>query len=143
MSKTSAVPDETDFRVAARLRARRQELDLDPRLLDTVIGEAPGTVERFEAAIRRVGAAHLYRLSRALDVDVAYFFDADETPPPPPAEEDEPDARRAGEARRFAEAVSGIAQPSVRFTVRALVESLSRTGSDVITPWPDDDDETS
>ncbi len=66
--------DTIDLRVAARLRSRRQQLQVDPRLLDIVIGEPAGTVARFEAGERRIPAAHLFRLGLALNVDVPYFF---------------------------------------------------------------------
>jgi transcriptional regulator with XRE-family HTH domain len=46
-------------------------------MLDIVIGEPPGTVERFETAERRIAAAHLFRLGQALDVDMSYFFAED------------------------------------------------------------------
>lgn len=74
---SSRLLDAIDLRVASRLRHRRRELRLDPRMLDIVIDEPPGTVERFEAAERRVTAAHLFRLAQALNVDIAYFFAED------------------------------------------------------------------
>jgi transcriptional regulator with XRE-family HTH domain len=69
--------DAIDLRVASRLRQRRRDLQLDPRMLDIVIGEAPGTIERFEKAERRIAAAQLFRLGQALDVDISYFFTQD------------------------------------------------------------------
>lgn len=66
--------DAIDLRVASRLRSRRQELQVDSRLLDIVIGEPVGTVARFEAGERRIPAAHLFRLGLALNVDIPYFF---------------------------------------------------------------------
>ena len=74
---SSRLLDAIDLRVASRLRHRRRELRLDPRMLDIVIDEPPGTVERFEAAERRVTAAHLFRLAQALNVDIPYFFAED------------------------------------------------------------------
>lgn len=69
--------DAIDLRVASRLRYRRRELQLDPRMLDIVIGEPTGTVERFETAERRIAAVHLFRLGQALNVDISYFFAQD------------------------------------------------------------------
>lgn len=69
--------DAIDLRVASRLRRRRRELQVDPGVLDIVIGEPAGTVNRFEAAERKIAAAHLYRLGQALNVDVPYFFAED------------------------------------------------------------------
>ncbi len=66
--------DAIDLRVASRLQSRRQELQVDSRLLDIVIGEPVGTVARFEAGERRIPAAHLFRLGLALNVDIPYFF---------------------------------------------------------------------
>jgi transcriptional regulator with XRE-family HTH domain len=69
--------DAIDLRVASRLRQRRRELQVDPRMLDIVIGEPAGTVARLEAGERRISAAHLFRLGQALNVDVPYFFAED------------------------------------------------------------------
>jgi transcriptional regulator with XRE-family HTH domain len=66
--------DAIDLRVALRLRNRRRELQVDPAILDIVIGEPAGTVARFEAAERRIPASILFRLGEALNVDVPYFF---------------------------------------------------------------------
>lgn len=61
--------------IAARLGQRRAELGLAAKDIDRAIGALPGAVVRFERLARRVGVGHLYRLSRALGVEVGYFFE--------------------------------------------------------------------
>ncbi len=137
LKSTTTIPrpsDSIEGRVARRLRSRRIELGLEPRLLDAAIGEAPGTVERFEQLDRRIGAAHLYRLAHLLGVGVAYFFaedpmpeeagnNAEGTPVGPQAADGDVEAR-TGEAKRYAELYFRIPDSQVRHMVRTLLKSL-------------------
>ena len=153
MSRRGSKPDHIDRLVAARLGARRRQLDLDPRLVDAAIGEAPGTVETFEAATRRIGAAQLFRLATVLGTDVSYFYKETEAMEPPAAAA--PPARpstatggsrQASEAQRFARAFAALPDEELRRSVRALIETLAEStvgdapGADLpIIPWPSDD----
>ncbi|TVR82573.1 MAG: XRE family transcriptional regulator [Rhodospirillales bacterium] len=132
--------DPIDARVAARLRQRRRVLGLNSRLLDVLIGEPPGTVARFESGRRRVGAAHLFRLSQALQTDVGYFFAEDDEDTGMDHGSDARDSPAAvtvdikasprlyAEAGRLAEAFAKVNDPEVRATVLALVKTLRDTG---------------
>ena len=123
-------PDQIDLKVAARLRERRLTLGLEAVLVDAMIGVASGTVARFESGTRRIGAAQLYRLGRALGVDVAYFFADAESEAAPVSDvvdgrgTDDDDARRAREARRFVRSLRAIPDPGVQETVQALVKTV-------------------
>lgn len=118
--------DETDLAAAARLRARRVQLRLDTRLVDLLIGEFPGTVEKLEGGHRRIGAAQLYRLATVLGVGVEYFFagssEIEET-----NEADIPmvTARMMTEAREFARVYAQLPDDEVRRTVRNMVKTLA------------------
>lgn len=121
--------------------------------MDAAIGEAPGTVESFEAATRRIGAAQLFRLATVLGTNVSYFYDESEAMEPPAAAT--PPARpsmanggsrQASEAQRFARAFAALPDDELRRSVRALVETLAESaagdapGTDLrIMPWPSDD----
>lgn len=132
--------DPIDRQVAARLRARRLALRLDPRLVDVAIGEPLGTVAKFEDAKRRIGAAQLFRLSRVLAVDISYFFAGRPAAKgPPPAATAAPaasaSAREIADAHRFLRAYTRLDDPEVRRMVLKLVRSLAATA------FPPDDDE--
>lgn len=131
--------DAIDLRVAARLRQRRRELQIDPAILDIVIGEAPGTVERFEAGERKIAAAHLFRLGHALNVDIPYFF-AEETAEQPanPAsvsalEQGEPphaSPRLVAEGQHLAHAFSRLPNAHLRRLVIRLIKSIAARQND-------------
>jgi transcriptional regulator with XRE-family HTH domain len=126
--------DAIDLRVASRLRHRRRELRLDPRMLDIVIGEPAGTVERFEAAERRLTAAHLFRLGQALNVDIPYFFveDAREGAAQDASEradevEDPPQAapQMITEGEHLARVFRRLPNQSLRRLVISLIKSIA------------------
>jgi transcriptional regulator with XRE-family HTH domain len=124
-------PDPVDLHVAARLRRRRLELDLDPQLLDLVIGASPGTIERVECGERRIGAAQLFRVGEVLGVDVPYFFDGPtDRSTFEPLETTEPDSKAVAEAKRFARAYFRVSDPHVREMIRDLVRSVAEHAVD-------------
>lgn len=120
--------DDIDLAAAARLRARRVQLRLDTRLVDLLIGECPGTVEKLEGGHRRIGAAQLYRLATVLGVGVEYFFagsteveDTDIEQPDIPMVT----ARMMTEAQEFARVYAKLPDEEVRRTVRNMVKTLA------------------
>jgi transcriptional regulator with XRE-family HTH domain len=127
-------PDPVDLHVAGRLRQRRMELGLDPRLLDLVIGASPGTIERVEIGERRIGAAQLFRVGEVLGVDVPYFFDGPtDRATFEPLETPEPDSKAVAEAKRFARAYFRVSDPQVREMIRDLVRSVAEHAVDTAT----------
>jgi transcriptional regulator with XRE-family HTH domain len=66
-----------DRSIARALRAIRTNLGVHPDLLDCAIGASQGTIRRYEAGVRPIGAAHLYRISQLLNIPIAEFFSED------------------------------------------------------------------
>ncbi len=64
-----------DRHLGGRLALRRRQRGLSPTDLDKALSAVPGTTARFESGTRSMGAAHLFALSRVLDVPVLYFFE--------------------------------------------------------------------
>lgn len=124
--------DAVDRQIADRLRARREQLRIDAAVLDLAIGARPGTLKRFESAIRPIPASLLFRLATLLDVDVAYFF-ADENgaaqmaplPAAMAAGKANGAPRDLAEAKRFLSFYTHLQDPDVRRQVRDLVRSIA------------------
>ena len=120
--------DGMDLHVAARLRQRRRQLQIEPQLLDVAIGERVGTIERVERGEKRLAASQLYNLAVVLGVGVEYFFDD------PMADDDKDDHKVTGQpstdqkalmdAKRFARALARIPSPAIRHMIGDLLESL-------------------
>ena len=68
-------PDPIDLYVGGRVRARRTGL----RISQTKLGEALGVtfqqIQKYENGGNRIGASNLFRIAKALDVDVGYFYE--------------------------------------------------------------------
>jgi transcriptional regulator with XRE-family HTH domain len=60
--------------IAARLRSRRRLLGLTLEEVANRCGSSFQTVQKYEAGKVRISASTLWELSRALEIDVAYFF---------------------------------------------------------------------
>ena len=118
--------DAIDLRVAARLRNRRRELQLDPGMLDLMIGESAGTVLRFESAERRISAAHLFRLGQALNVDIPYFFAEDATEGADAADEPPHAAPQVvAEGERLVRMFRRLSDRNLRGLVLRLIKSIA------------------
>jgi transcriptional regulator with XRE-family HTH domain len=116
--------DPTDLHIARRLRRLRRALGLEAEKLDRAIGEPPGTVERFETVTRRLSAAPLFRLARALDVEVSFFF---EGLPDPPVAGGVPlrDPALLAEGTALARAFTRVADARTRKDFSLLVKSIA------------------
>jgi transcriptional regulator with XRE-family HTH domain len=74
-------PDHIDVYVGARVRDRRRELNLSQQDLADIIGrDQDGSlsfqqVQKYERGANRISASRLWRIAKALQVSVAYFFD--------------------------------------------------------------------
>lgn len=132
--------DVMDLHVAARLRRRRLQLQLEPQLVDVAIGEPSGTVERVERGDKRLGASQLYTLATALGVGVSYFFADDiDGDARDVAELPATDQKALSEAKRFARAVARIPSPQIKHMIGDLLKSLvTNKGIPAIVPPPDD-----
>ena len=63
-----------DAAVGLRIRFRRRELKMTKKRLGEIVGISGMQVGFHESGARRLGAARLYDISRALDVPITYFF---------------------------------------------------------------------
>ncbi len=58
-----------------RLRRRRRLLGLSQKKLGSAVGVRFQQIQKYECAANSMSAARLWRLSKALDVPITYFFD--------------------------------------------------------------------
>lgn len=120
-----------DVHVGARVRLRRQLLKMSQEKLGEELGVTFQQVQKYERGTNRVGASRLFRMSRVLDVPIAFFFDglegrAAETGL---AESDQAplvyDFIKSPDGVALAEAYSRITDPKVRRRVLDLVRALA------------------
>jgi transcriptional regulator with XRE-family HTH domain len=64
-----------DRHVGARIRERRIVLGFNQQRLAELIGVSYQQAHKYEKGINRISAGQLYRIARALNVDVGYFFE--------------------------------------------------------------------
>ena len=72
-------PDPIDKFVGSRVRARRVGLRISQTKLGDAIGVTFQQVQKYENGTNRIGASNLYKISKTLSVDVAFFFDGVES----------------------------------------------------------------
>lgn len=125
-------PDPVDIHVGQRVRARRKMLGLSQTQLGKELGVTFQQVQKYERGTNRIGSSRLFRLSSALDVPVAYFFEGAETKLPgydAGLDALDGDAFERQETQELVEAYYRIADPRVRKKVLGLARLLS-TGVD-------------
>ena len=74
-------PDPIDKFGGSRVRARRGGLRISQTKLGDAIGVTFQQVQKYENGTNRIGASNLFKISKTLSVEVAFFFeglDADE-----------------------------------------------------------------
>ena len=67
--------DPIDRYVGSRLRVRRLGLGMSQTRLGQAIGVTFQQVQKYENGANRVGASNLYKMAKALGVDVGFFYD--------------------------------------------------------------------
>lgn len=72
-------PDPIDKYVGSRVRARRVGLRISQTKLGDAIGVTFQQVQKYENGTNRIGASNLYKMSKSLGVEVAYFYDGVES----------------------------------------------------------------
>ena len=79
-------PHPVDRHVGLRIRMRRKELNISQEKLAEALGLTFQQVQKYERAANRVSASKLFEIARALNANVAYFYEglsvADELEPP-------------------------------------------------------------
>jgi transcriptional regulator with XRE-family HTH domain len=67
--------DPVDVHIAARLRARRQELHISQGKLGVVYGVSYQQTQKHETGANRLLASQLWLIAQALGVPIDYFFE--------------------------------------------------------------------
>lgn len=123
-----------DTHVGSRIRVRRQILKMSQEKLGDKLGVTFQQVQKYERGANRVGASRLWKMSRVLDVPIAFFFegiDGDEgmLPAGQFAEGDQTpivyDFIRSSDGVALATAVSKIKNKAVRRQILELARSLA------------------
>jgi transcriptional regulator with XRE-family HTH domain len=68
-------PDPIDRHVGTRIRGRRVGLRISQTKLGHSIGVTFQQIQKYESGTNRVGASNLFKIAKALDVEVAFFFE--------------------------------------------------------------------
>ncbi len=67
--------DPIDRYVGSRVRVRRLGLGMSQTKLGQAIGVTFQQVQKYENGANRVGASNLYKMAKAMGVDVGFFYD--------------------------------------------------------------------
>jgi transcriptional regulator with XRE-family HTH domain len=67
--------DDIDLHLGKRMRRRRRLLGLTQEQLANACGVRFQQIQKYECGANRVSAARLFRIARALDVQMNYFFE--------------------------------------------------------------------
>src|SRR3954468_8091869 len=68
-------PNPVDRHVGLRIRMRRKELGVSQERLAECIGLTFQQVQKYERAANRVSASKLWEVARALNTNIAYFYE--------------------------------------------------------------------
>jgi len=68
-------PDPIDRHVGTRIRGRRVGLRISQTKLGQSIGVTFQQIQKYESGTNRVGASNLFKIAKALGVEVAFFFE--------------------------------------------------------------------
>lgn len=68
-------PDDIDKFVGARLRERRVGLRISQTKLGETVGVTFQQIQKYENGANRIGASNLFKMARALGVEVGFFFE--------------------------------------------------------------------
>ena len=128
-------PDPIDVHVGSRVRVRRTLLGMSQGKLGAALGLTFQQIQKYEKGANRIGSSRLYRLSRILDVPVAFFFD--ELPGDVSAEAEgladsgqesfEPDRLARQETLQLVRAYYGISDSRLRKRIFELVKSIGKS----------------
>ena len=134
-SKGSADP--IDRYVGSRVRVRRLGLGMSQIRLGQAIGVTFQQVQKYENGANRVGASNLYKIAKAMGVDVGFFYDgmpqnatkgkgkAIRGRQARPSVEIAGDPTRSREIIKLMHNYARIAHPRLRKRVFELVKSLA------------------
>lgn len=134
-------PDPIDRHVGTRIRGRRVGLRISQTKLGQSIGVTFQQIQKYESGTNRVGASNLFKIAKALSVEVAFFFEgmgsgeALAVPPPetgmtvglaePPAQAFDVNPMNSREAFELMHNYFRIPDPIVRKRLFQLVRILA------------------
>ncbi len=131
--------DPIDRYVGSRVRVRRLGLGMSQTKLGQAIDVTFQQVQKYENGANRVGASNLYRMAKALGVDVGFFYDgmpqgaAKGKGKGTRGRRAQPSVEIAGDPTRSREIIAlmhnyaRIAHPRLRKAVFEMVRSLANT----------------
>ncbi len=130
MSDNPRGPTPIDRHVGARVRLRRQLLNMSQEKLGEELGVTFQQVQKYERGANRIGAGRLYSLSRVLDVPVSFFFEgaAPEAGHGVGEGEQAPifeDVMQTADGVALAQSFARISDPRVRKRILELVRTLA------------------
>ena len=121
------VAKRVDDHVGEKIRERRTMLGLTQEHLAATLDISYQQVQKYETGANRVSAGRLYEISRALQTDVAFFFDGTiavaESGPMPHGGRNRSTIEIA---RNFGE----ITDPAIRTALAGLIKSLVAPGDE-------------
>ena len=117
-------PDPIDVHVGGRVRARRKMLGLSQTQLGNGLGVSFQQVQKYERGANRIGASRLFKISKALDVQVGYFFEGAEKKLPGYTKE-MGDVGAREETQELVKVYYEIEDPRIRIKVLGLVRLLA------------------
>ena len=131
-------PDPVDKYVGSRVRARRVGLRISQTKLGEAIGVTFQQVQKYENGANRIGSSNLYKISKTLGVNVAFFYEGvesiDETETPPelsdvPQATFDSDPMLSREAIELMHNFYRIKDESVRQRLAQFVKTLAQSNS--------------
>ena len=131
-------PDPVDKYVGSRVRARRVGLRISQTKLGEAIGVTFQQVQKYENGANRIGSSNLYKISKTLGVNVAFFYEGvesiDETETPPelsdvPQATFDSDPMLSREAIELMHNFYRVKDESVRQRLAQFVKTLAQSNS--------------
>ncbi len=141
------MPDPIDVHVGNRIRERRLVQTMSQKELGRKLGVTFQQIQKYEKGINRIGAGRLFRLTFALGVSIAYFFEGmtpkpqlligkiDECPAPIIQDMSHNSAlssKYMEEARKLLQLFDQIADPRIRAQIIDLAQTLSEKSKKTI-----------
>lgn len=131
-----STPDPIDVHVGSRVRMRRTLLGMSQEKLGNALGLTFQQIQKYERGANRIGSSRLFKLSRILDVPVAFFFEdmADEKGRRTTGLSDsspatfEADQLSKRETLELVRAYYRITDPKIRKKTFELVKAIAQTG---------------
>ena len=131
MSTNPRGPNPIDKHVGARVRLRRQLLNMSQEKLGEELGVTFQQIQKYERGANRIGAGRLWMLAHTLDVPVSFFYEGvkESMAQPGFSEGDQTpivdDFIQSADGVALAQAFARIRDPKVRRRVLELVRTLA------------------